>query len=78
MKTVINHAAAESFEVVKRALYSFQVLIVGVLIPLLFIVGINTNLGDTMSKETTIGKPHQEIAPKDAVGIVRFLSDKNS
>ena len=45
MKTVINHAAAESFEVVKRTLYSFQVLIIGVLIPLLFIVGINTNLG---------------------------------
>lgn len=78
MKTVINNVAAESFEVAKRALYSFEVLIIGLLIPLLFVIGINTNLGDTSNKETTISKPHQEIIFKDAVGIARFLSDKNS
>lgn len=78
MKTVINNVAAESFEVAKRALYSFEVLIIGLLIPLLFVIGINTNLGDTSNKETTISKPHQEIIFKDAVGITRFLSDKNS
>lgn len=78
MKTVINHVAAESFELVKRALYSFEVLIIGLLIPLLFVIGINTNLGDSTNKETTISKPHQEIASKNAVGTARFLSDKNS
>ena len=78
MKTVINHVAAESFEIAKRVLYSFQVLIIGLLIPVLFVIGINTNLGDTNIKETTISKPHQEVAAKNAVGIARFLSDKNS
>ena len=78
MKTAINHAAADSFELVKRALYSFQVLMVGLLIPLLFVIGTNTNLGDSMNKENSISKPHQKNVSKSEVGIARFLSEKNS
>ena len=78
MKTAINHAAADSFELVKRALYSFQVLMVGLLIPLLFVIGTNTNLGDTINKENSISKPHQENVSKSEAGLARFLSDKNS
>src|SRR6185437_7457387 len=78
MKTAIYHAAAESFELVKRALYSFEVLIIGLLIPVLFVVGTNTNIGDNMNKENSISKPHQENVSKSEAGLTHFLSDKNS
>ena len=78
MKTAINHAAAESFELVKRAIYSFEVLVIGLLIPVLFVIGTNTNLGDGMNKENSISKPHHENFSKSEVGVARFLSDKNS
>jgi hypothetical protein len=42
MKTIINNEATNTLEFFKRFLYSFQVLIVGIAIPVLFIIGIST------------------------------------
>jgi hypothetical protein len=78
MKTVINNAAAESFEFVKRILYSFEVLVIGLFIPFLFLIGINTNYGDVSANESSISTPHKQIAPKATADISTYLSDKHS
>jgi hypothetical protein len=49
MKTVINNEGSDKLEFFKRALYSFQVLVVGIALPLLFLVGIS----DGNQKKTT-------------------------
>ena len=41
MKTVINNKESGKFEFFKRILYSFQVLMVGIALPLLFLIGIS-------------------------------------
>ena len=41
MKTVINNEGSGKLELFKRILYSFQVLMVGIALPLLFLVGIS-------------------------------------
>ena len=41
MKTAINNEESGKLEFFKRALYSFQVLMVGIALPLLFLVGIS-------------------------------------
>jgi hypothetical protein len=51
MKTIINNSIASISETVKRTIYSFQVLIVGVAIPVLFIIGIS-NASQTKRVET--------------------------
>ncbi len=75
MKNIMSSAASEF---AKRILYSFQVLVIGVFIPFLFMIGINTNLGATSGNETSISKPHQEIAPKAIVDNTVFLSYQHS
>ncbi len=53
MKTIISNSIASISETVKRTIYSFQVLIVGVAIPVLFIIGIsNANQTKTVQTET--------------------------
>ena len=51
MKTIISNSIASISESVKRTIYSFQVLIVGVAIPVLFIIGIS-NANQTKKVET--------------------------
>jgi len=41
MKTVHNNEESGKMELFKRTLYSFQVLVVGIALPLLFLVGIS-------------------------------------
>jgi len=41
MKTVFNNEESGKMELFKRTLYSFQVLVVGIALPLLFLVGIS-------------------------------------
>jgi hypothetical protein len=41
MKTVINNEESGKLEFFKRILYSFQVLMVGIALPVLFLVGIS-------------------------------------
>ncbi len=43
MKTVIENQESKVYELAKSILYSFQVLMVGIAIPLLFIIGISNN-----------------------------------
>jgi len=41
MKTVFNNEESGKMELFKRTLYSFQALVVGIALPLLFLVGIS-------------------------------------
>ncbi len=51
MKTVINNQETPGLEFFKRILYSFQVLIIGIAIPVLFFLGISTR-DQKKAKET--------------------------
>ncbi len=51
MKTVINNEETPRLELFKRILYSFQVLIIGVAIPVLFFLGISTREDQKKAKE---------------------------
>ena len=42
MKTEINNEGSNRLEFFKRIIYSFQVLIVGIALPFLFLIGIST------------------------------------
>lgn len=52
MKTVINNEETPRLEFFKRILYSFQVLIIGIAIPVLFFLGISTKEDQKKAKET--------------------------
>ena len=55
MKTAINNEATQQrLEFFTRFLYSFQVLIVGITIPLLFFLGISTRQDQKNAKETEL------------------------
>ena len=55
MKTAINNEATQQrLEFFTRFLYSFQVLIVGITIPLLFFLGISTHQDQKKAKETEL------------------------
>jgi hypothetical protein len=51
MKTLINNEETPRLEFFKRILYSFQVLIVGIAIPVLFFLGISTREDQKKAKE---------------------------
>ncbi len=56
MKTVINNEATEQrLEFFTRILYSFQVLILGIAIPVLFFLGVSTKEDQKKAKETEMG-----------------------
>ena len=78
MKTAINNEAAENFESVKRFLYFSQVSIIGLFIPFLFVIGINTNYGTTPGNEISISKPHKVNVAKATVSITAISPDKHS
>ncbi len=52
MKKAINKSATQGLEIFKRILFSFQVLIVGLAIPVLFFLGISTREDQKRAKET--------------------------
>ncbi len=78
MKTVFNNAATGSLEFAKSTLYSFEVLVIGVVIPFLFLIGINTNYGNTPDNATSISKPYHVNSVKATVNITTFLSNQHS
>jgi len=55
MKTTINNRENSTFEFVKRFIYSFQMLMVGIAIPVLFIIGIS-NGNQKKSKEPVVNE----------------------
>jgi len=79
MKTAINNVAAESFEHAKRILYSFEVLIIGILIPALFFVGItNDTHKETWENESNFSSPRYDVPRQGLVDFSQILSDQNS
>jgi|GEM_PF-2006445 len=70
MKTIINNSIASISETVKRAIYSFQVLMVGVAIPVLFIIGIsNANQTKTTGTETEQVNNSARLSTNPATGF---------
>lgn len=78
MKTVSNNTVIKSFEFAKRILYSFEVLIIGIFIPFLFLIGTNTTLGGTYRREKNISKPHETNSAIISADKTIFLSDQHS
>jgi len=77
MKTSINYEATERFEFAKRILSSFQVLIIGVMIPVLFVAGITKdNEKKTWDTETSVNKTNQ-FTVQNVVNFSEILSDQN-
>ncbi len=56
MSAVTNQIRISNFELFKRILYSFQVLIVGIAIPVLFILGTSNSIQHRRA-ETEMVKP---------------------
>ncbi|MEO6639097.1 MAG: hypothetical protein ABIN25_12530 [Ginsengibacter sp.] len=70
MKKVISREANATVEILKRILYSFQVLIVGIAIPVLFFIGISNNSQASEQEKGSVN--HQkstELVAKPAVGL---------
>jgi len=70
MKTTINSSITSIAESAKRIIYSFQVLMVGIAIPVLFIIGISNgiqkkqqeNVKDQVTNTT-------QLSPNQVVGF---------
>ena len=78
MKTAINNQATERFEFAKRALASFQVLIIGVMIPVLFVAGVTKqDQKEPVKTETSVSQPRQ-FTVQNVVDFSEILSDQNS
>jgi len=70
MKTIISNSIGSISESVKRTIYSFQVLIVGVAIPVLFIIGIsNANQTKKVETETEQVNNLTQLPANPAVGF---------
>ena len=70
MKKIINNQETPGLEFFKRILYSFQVLIVGIAIPVLFFLGISTK-DQKKAKETemSISANNSQLTAKSAVQL---------
>jgi hypothetical protein len=70
MKTTINSSITSISESAKRIIYSFQVLMVGIAIPVLFIIGISN---DTQKKQQENVKDQvtntTQLSPNQVVGF---------
>ncbi len=70
MKTIISNSIASISESVKRTIYSFQVLIVGVAIPVLFIIGIsNANQKKEVEPQTNQVTNSAQLPANTVVGF---------
>ena len=69
MKTVINNEETPRLEFFKRILYSFQVLMVGIAIPVLFFLGVSTRNDQKKSKEIemSISANNSEVTAKSTI-----------
>jgi len=70
MKTVINNEESVKVEFFKRLLYSFQVLMVGIALPLLFLVGISDgNQKKSAEVEVKETSNTTQLSAKPIVGL---------
>ena len=60
MSAATNQIKVSNFELFKRILYSFQVLVVGIAIPALFILGISSNF-QKKTPDTEMVKPINSV-----------------
>ena len=78
MKTTINNQSTERFEFAKRALASFQVLIIGLMIPVLFVAGVTKrDQKEPVKTETSVSQPRQ-FTVQNVVDFGELLSDQDS
>ena len=71
MKTVINNEGSGKLEFFKRILYSFQVLMVGIALPLLFIIGISD--GNQKKTETGVKEVINSAQLSAKPGVEQFI-----
>ena len=79
MKTVNSSYTGIVLESAKRILYSFQVMVLGLLIPFLFVFGISYHTPKETSKDgINISKSQQVATDETTIDFNQFLSDQNS
>ncbi|HEY5406709.1 MAG TPA: hypothetical protein VIJ92_06475 [Ginsengibacter sp.] len=70
MKTIISNSIDSIGETVKRTIYSFQVLMVGIAIPVLFIIGIsNANQKKQVETQTEQVTNSSQLPTNPVVGF---------
>ena len=68
MKTVIKNEESGKLEIFKRIFYSFQVLMVGIALPLLFLIGISDgNQKKTPETEVKVATSTTQLSAIPAV-----------
>jgi hypothetical protein len=73
MKTVIKSNQISTFEIAKYTLYSLQVLVIGIAIPILFFIGISVfDEKKTVEPEAKQTIPTAQISAKPAVDMYRI------
>jgi hypothetical protein len=77
MKTAINNQPTERFEFAKRILASFQVLIIGVMFPVLFVAGVTKQDQKQPVKTETPVSPVNQFTVQGLVDFGKILSDQN-
>lgn len=77
MKTAINNQPTERFEFAKRVLASFQVLIIGVMFPVLFVAGVTKQDQKQPLKTETSVSPVNQFTVQGLVDFSEILSDQN-
>ena len=76
MKTAINNEATQQrLEFFTRFLYSFQVLIVGITIPLLFFLGISTRQDQKKAKETELSISANSVKLTAKAAVPLFVNE---
>ena len=79
MKTIINNATSNSLEIAKQALFSFQVLLIGLFIPFSFVFGITYKRhNETAQKVISVSKSNAAIAESGDTVNFQSLPDQNS
>lgn len=77
MKTSMNFRTTERFEFAKRILSSFQVLIIGIMLPVLFVVGITKDTTkESYQTEKSVNKTNH-AAVQGVVNFTNSLPDQN-
>ncbi|MEO8412764.1 MAG: hypothetical protein ABI472_03865 [Ginsengibacter sp.] len=70
MKTTINSSKTSIFESAKRIIYSFQLLMIGIAIPVLFIIGIsNINQKKVNENEINNVPTSTQLSPKEMLPL---------
>jgi hypothetical protein len=69
MKQLINNHTANTLEFFTRFLYSFQVLIIGIALPFLFMIGISTKLHSDPAKTEIKAGQGSELTAKPTIEL---------